>query len=77
MSRLACATVTLVTETIEEDRHHWIVMFSEREKLYAYLYRTVPYMTEVVRKFYSEHARWPYRMWVIVDGEIQKVEISS
>lgn len=80
MSCLTCATVALVTETAtEEDRYHWIVMFNENDSkgVYTYKYRSVPYMTAVVKKFHDEHNRYPYRIWVIVDGNVQKVEITS
>lgn len=59
-----------------DDKYHWIVLFHERGKVYPYLYRDVSYMTAVVKKFYDEHGRYPYRMWAIVDGKMQKVEIS-
>jgi hypothetical protein len=63
-------------ETQEEEKYHWIVMFNRGGKIYTYLYRTTPHMTEVVKRYYAEHDKYPYRMWVIVDGEIQKVVIT-
>ena len=65
-----------MTEAAEERRYHWIVIFKERGKIYTYLNRTIPYMSAVVKKFYDDHDQYPYRMWVIVDGEIQKVEVT-
>lgn len=70
-----CVTVIAVTEQSDEEKYHWIVMFNERGKVYPYLYRTVLHMTDVVQRFFVEHGRYPYRMWAIVEGEIQKVEI--
>lgn len=77
MSPLTCATVAPVTEEAEEEKYHWIVMFNQRGKVYPYLYRTLPHMTAVVKKFHDEHSRYPFLMWVIVEGEMQKVEFAS
>lgn len=57
----------------QEEKHHWIVIFNQHGKVYTYMYRTVPYMTEVIKKFHDQHNRWPYRMWAIVDGEMERV----
>ncbi len=75
MSCPECATVTPVTDETDEEKFHWVVMFNQGGKLYTYMYRNVPYMTDVVQKFSDQHGRFPYRMWVIVGGEMQKVEI--
>ena len=64
-----------VTEE-QTDKYHWIVLFHERGLLYPYRYRDFAYMTAVVKKFYDEHGRYPYRMWAMVNGEMRKVNIS-
>lgn len=59
-----------------EEKYRWIVMFKKGGKLYTYLNRTIPFMTAVIGKYRDEHAEYPYRVWVVVDDEIQKVVIS-
>lgn len=73
---LSCARVTLVTDEQDEGKYHWIIMFTRGARLYTYLHRTVPFMTKVLKASYEEHGKYPYRVWVIVDDEIQKVEIT-
>lgn len=78
MSAPTCATVALVTEVDEDEKkYHWMIMFSEAGKVYAYQFRTMSHMAQVLGKFFAEHGRYPFRVWSIVDGEIQKVNISS
>jgi len=67
--------VTETSKSEPEEKYHWVVWFRQGGRLYTYLHRTVEDMTSMVEKHYAEHATYPYRMWVIVDGEIQKVVI--
>ena len=70
------ATVAIVTEPVDE-LYDWIVMFRKNERrLYTYMSRSVGYMEGAIKKSYEKHGYHPYRIWVLVDGEIQKVEIS-
>jgi len=66
----------LVTEP-PEDKYHWIVVFRKSGKVYPYMYRTVPEMTLVVKGHHDKYGAYPYRMWVIVEDEVQKVVITS
>jgi hypothetical protein len=59
----------------DEEKYHWVVIFNRHGKVYPYMYRTISYMTQTVKKFHAEHNRWPYLMWVIVGEEMQKVNI--
>lgn len=75
MSPLGFARVSAMPE-VDEEKYHWIVMFRKGGKLYPYMYRTVSEMVLTVKSHYDRHAVYPYRMWVIVDDEVQKVVIS-
>jgi len=61
---------------VDEEKYHWIVLFAKGGKLYPYLHRTIPHMTGVIKRFYAEHGHYPFRVWVIVDDEVQKVVIT-
>ena|SRR5689334_9588844 len=73
---LGCARVIHV-EDQDEEKYHWVVWFRKGGKLYTYMYRSVPDMVKMVQDHYAKHAVHPYRMWVLVEGEIQKVEIKK
>lgn len=65
-------------EKDQEEKFRWLVMFEPRGKIYTYMYKTVSQMAEAIRISYEEHERtYPYRVWVIVNDEVQKVEITS
>lgn len=66
-----------MTEQPAEEKYYWIILFKSGGRLYPYLFRTVPYMTQVIKKYCDEHGgTYPFRVWVIVDNEIQKVVIT-
>jgi len=59
----------------QEEKYHWVVIFTKGGKPYPYVNRSVAHMTSVVKRFYDEHAVYPYLMCAIVGDEIQKVVI--
>lgn len=59
-----------------EEKFRWLVMFVPRGKIYTYMYKTVPQMTEIIKFSHEKHGFYPYRAWVIVDDEVQKVVIT-
>jgi len=65
-----------MTDRDTEGKLHWIVIFNKEGKIYPYMYRSVEYMTMVVKAHHDKYNKYPYRMWVIVDDEIQKVVIT-
>lgn len=73
---LGCARVTVVSEQSDDEKYHWIVVFRRYGKVYPYMYRTVETMAETVRVHHEKYGVYPYRMWVIVNDEIQKVVIN-
>lgn len=66
-----------MTEQPEEEKYQWIVWFHPGGRLYTYLNRTVPHMAEVLGRYHAQHGKYPHRVWVIVDNEIQKVVITQ
>lgn len=73
MSTLGCARVLAMEDA--EEKYHWVVVFRRNQLPYTYKFRSVPYMVEVCAKHKDRYGVYPFRMWVIVDDEIQKVEI--
>lgn len=59
-----------------EEKYCWVVMFQRGEKLYTYVNRTVPFMSATLAKYHAKNGTYPYRMWVIVDDEVQKVAVT-
>lgn len=73
---LGCARVSDMADE-DEEKLHWIVVFNKGGKIYPYMYRTVEYMAAIVKDHHIRHNKYPYRMWVIVDDEVQRVEITD
>lgn len=65
-----------MTEVEREEKYHWIVVFRKGGKVYPYMYRTVEHMTGTVKAHYDKYGVYPHAMWVMVEDEMQKVEIT-
>lgn len=61
----------------EEEKYHWLVVFKEGQLPYMYKFRSESYMVEQLVKHRQRNGVYPFRMWVIVDNEIQKVDIAE
>lgn len=54
----------------------WVVLFEEGGRLYTYN-RTREDMTSYISERFNVRGELPYRIWAIIDGEMQKVEMST
>ena len=61
----------------EDGRYHWFVVFRKGDAPYPYKFRNLDYMTAVFQKSYDRTGSYPFRVWVIIDDEIQKVTVSK
>lgn len=58
------------------DRHHWIVQYEQGGRLYTY-FMSFEEMTSKMTERYEIRLGVPFRTWVIVNDEMEKVNIAS
>ncbi len=63
-------------EDESEERYHWIVVFRKGGKPYTYMFRTIEEMAATMKSHRARKGDYPYRTWVVVDDEIQKVIVT-
>lgn len=66
-----------VTEISEDEEYDWIVRFSPtKRKYYTYTQWTVKQMQKALADSYARDERYPYRVWIVLDGEMIKVDVA-
>lgn len=68
-----------MTEKPEDDKPYtWIVKFKEGEDERAYLYtkRSIKYMMGKLSQALADNGQYPFRVWVLVEDEMRRVDIS-
>jgi len=65
-----------VTESLNE-KFHWFVVFRKGSKGYLYQFRTVQFMTLVIKEYWDKHADYPFAIHAYtMDGDMYKVDIT-
>lgn len=60
----------------DQEQAYWIVVFVEGEKPYTYNRRTEQQMIDMVKANFAKKHVFPWRVWVIENGEMVKVTIT-
>lgn len=57
-------------------KYTWIVLFKEYDpKPYTYVHRSVAHMEAIIADSYRRHGQFPFGVWAIINGEMEKAEV--